>query len=72
MKKTLLIYTQCTQDGMHEQLLILEPNQIIFEATIESEDGTFYLEYVVGGQDNSAYFMEKLVVESETEITIKR
>lgn len=69
MKK--IIYLLCTRDGCFEDILILHPTQIIFEATIENGDGTYYLEWVEGDGEHSGHFLKKVEVESITEITIK-
>lgn len=58
MKHHYYIFAMCTQQGSYEYTLILAENEIIFKAEEENHDGTYYLEWIEKGQNQSGHFIE--------------
>jgi len=54
---TKLVYASSTEDGMFEELVVLEKWQII-DDSCENEDGVKICFYLVGGEETVMYYID--------------
>ena len=58
------IFAHSTLQGLFEELVIIPENQVIAMG-METEDGTYILEYVDEGKSEELYYIDVVIVEGE-------